>query len=171
MPLMTPGTFVALDFETADYQADSACAIGLVRVTDGRIVRRERHLIRPPRRKMLFTSVHGITWQQVADQPCFGDLWPSFEQLFDDVDFIAAHNASFDRRVLMACCESYKIKPPTPRFVCTVKLARSTWDIYPTKLPNVCEHLGIELQHHEALSDAEACAKIVISAISAGARI
>ena len=32
-------TFVALDFETADYPRDSACALGLVRVENHRIVR------------------------------------------------------------------------------------------------------------------------------------
>ena len=33
-------TFVALDFETADYPRDSACALGLVRVENHRIVQR-----------------------------------------------------------------------------------------------------------------------------------
>jgi DNA polymerase III subunit epsilon len=36
--------FAALDFETADYQQDSACALGLVRVEAGRIVQREYRL-------------------------------------------------------------------------------------------------------------------------------
>ena len=42
--------FVAIDFETADYQRDSACAVALVRVESGKIVAREHRLIRPPRR-------------------------------------------------------------------------------------------------------------------------
>ena len=45
-----------------------------------------------------------------------------------------------------------------------MKIARSTWGIYPTKLPNVCNYLDIKLNHHDALSDAEACAKIFIAA-------
>ena len=40
--------FVALDFETADHGSDSACQVGLVRVEDARVVRRESRLIRPP---------------------------------------------------------------------------------------------------------------------------
>lgn len=45
-----------------------------------------------------------------------------------------------------------------------MKLARRTWGLRPAKLPDVCRHLGIGLRHHDALSDAEACARIVLAA-------
>jgi len=157
-------TFVALDFETADYPRDSACALGLVRVENHRIVRRTYHLIRPPRRRFCFTYLHGITWEDVAHQPTFAELWPSLTPFLEDVDFLAAHNASFDRSVLQRCCETAGLTPPGLPFECTVRLARQTWNIFPTKLNNVCDHLGIPLKHHQADSDAEACALIVIAA-------
>ncbi len=161
-------TFVALDFETADRGRDSACAVGLVRVEANQIVHRVSHLIQPPRRQFEFTYVHGIHWQDVAQAPTFGQLWPAIAPIFQDADFIAAHNASFDKGVLYACCDAHQIPRPHPAFLCTVKLARQTWQIRPTKLPNVCQYLGIDLNHHEALSDAEACAHIVIAATSLG---
>jgi DNA polymerase-3 subunit epsilon len=157
-------TFVALDFETADYPRDSACALGLVRVENHQIVRRTYHLIRPPRRRFAFTYLHGITWEDVAGQPTFAELWPSLNPFLEDVDFLAAHNASFDRSVLQRCCETAGLTPPGLPFECTVRLARQTWNIFPTKLNNVCDHLGITLKHHHAASDAEACALIVIAA-------
>jgi DNA polymerase III subunit epsilon len=157
-------TFVALDFETADYPRDSACALGLVRVENHRIVRRTYHLIRPPRRRFSFTYLHGITWEDVALQPTFAELWPGLAPFIEDVDFLAAHNASFDRSVLQRCCETAGLIPPALPFECTVRLARQTWDIFPTKLNNVCDYLGITLKHHHAASDAEACALIVIAA-------
>jgi len=49
-----------------------------------------------------------------------------------------------------------------------VKLARRAWDIRPTKLPDVCRRFLIRLQHHNALSDATACARIVMRAVKAG---
>ena len=52
-----------------------------------------------------------------------------------------------------------------------MKLARDTWRIYPTKLPDVCRRLAIALNHHEALSDAEACARIVIAAQKQGVKL
>ena len=45
-----------------------------------------------------------------------------------------------------------------------IRLAREAWGVYPTKLPDVCRYLGIPLRHHDAASDAEACARIVIAA-------
>ena len=51
---------VAIDFETADPGPDSACAIGLVVVEDGRVGDVRHRLIRPPRRRFRFTSLHGI---------------------------------------------------------------------------------------------------------------
>lgn len=160
-----PGpTFVAIDFETADYSPDSACAVGMVRVENHQIVQRTYSLIQPPRRRFVFTYLHGITWEDVAHQPTFGQLWPTYGPMLEGIDFLAAHNASFDRSVLHRCCEAAGLRPPKPPFQCTVRLARQTWNIYPTKLNNVCDHLGITLKHHQAASDAEACALIVIAA-------
>ncbi|PZV12685.1 MAG: exonuclease [Leptolyngbya sp.] len=157
-------TFVALDFETADNGRDSACAIGLVRVENNRIVQRSYHLIRPPRDYFRFTHIHGISWHDVADKPSFGELWSTISPMISEANFLAAHNASFDKGVLYACCDAHGVNRPKQNFICTVQLARKTWNIRPTKLPNVCDYLGLELDHHQALSDAVACAQIVIAA-------
>jgi DNA polymerase III subunit epsilon len=160
------GAFVAIDFETADYEADSACAIGLVRVESRQIVARETILIRPPRSHIVFTYIHGITWSMLAEAPAFGDVWPKIAPMLDGVSHLAAHNASFDRRVLAACCAAAGLPAPELPFLCTVQLARKQWGCRPANLPSVCRHLGIRLNHHEAGSDAEACARIVLAAMS-----
>ncbi len=178
---MTPN-FVAIDFETADEGKDSACSVGLVRVERGEIVKTAVQLLRPPRmgegdlfspppEEFRFTHVHGIRPAQVADAPAFGEAWPRLSALLDGAQFLAAHNAPFDAGVLSACCRAAGLREPAHRFVDTVRLARSTWNIYPTRLPDVCAKLDIELNHHEALSDALACAKIVIAAHKAGVRL
>lgn len=161
--------FVALDFETADYGADSACAIALVRVRHDTIIRRTYSLIRPPRSLFRFTHIHGLRWSDVADQPTFAELWPSIAEEFADVEFVAAHNASFDKGVLAACCAAAGVGMPEVRFECTVKLAKKTWGLKRANLAAVSEFLNIPLVHHQALSDAEACARIVIAANQAGA--
>ena len=51
-------SFAAIDFETADYGSDSACAVGVVRVEGGRIAKRYQALIRPPRSAFQFTYIH-----------------------------------------------------------------------------------------------------------------
>lgn len=157
-------SFLAIDFETATPAADSACSLGLVRVENGVITEQQVHFIRPPSPQFMFTYIHGITWHQVKDAPHFGDLWPRISPLFEGIDFVAAHNASFDKRVLHACLERYGIRPPNKPFACSVVTARRAWKIFPTKLSDVCRALDIPLNHHEALSDALACAKIMIAA-------
>ena len=158
------GTFVAIDFETADYEPDSACSVGLVRVEAMAVVHRESRLIRPPRPRVLFTHVHGITWEMVQDAAKFKDAWSHLVPLLDGASALVAHNAAFDRRVLTACCRASRLRVPDLPFLCTVQIARRQWGLKPNDLPSVCRRLGIELVHHDPGSDAEACARIVIAA-------
>jgi DNA polymerase-3 subunit epsilon len=159
---MPHSDFVAIDFETADYSPDSACAVALVKVEGSRIVDRTFRLIRPPRRTFHFTHIHGITWKDVEHEPTFGAIWPTMEPMLNGVELLAAHNAPFDRSVLRACCDRFGLAQPRLPFLCTVRLARQRWNLRPTKLPDVCRYLGIALNHHDAASDAEACAQIVL---------
>ena len=53
---------------------------------------------------------------------------------------------------------------PDLPFVDTVKLAKRTWQLPKNNLNVVSEHLGVELNHHEAESDAHACAQIILHA-------
>lgn len=157
-------TFTAIDFETADAPRNSACAVGLVRVEEGRIVARDSFLIRPPFTWVRFTFIHGITWDMVRDEPSFAERWPRMQAMFDGAEFLAAHNASFDRGVLNASCAAVGLVPPPQPFLCTVQLARRTWPESKANLPSICAHLGIPLRHHDPASDAEACARIVLAA-------
>lgn len=156
--------FVAIDFETANHDRNSACSVGLVRVKNGKITDKVVHLIRPPTSEFFFTYIHGISWDDVANAPEFGKLWPKIEPMFKGIEFLAAHNASFDKGVLEACCKKHRIPMPKIEFQCSMLIARRTWALRPTKLSDVCRHLKIKLNHHEALSDAHACAQIVLAA-------
>jgi DNA polymerase-3 subunit epsilon len=160
---LTAPCFVALDFETADYGRDSACAIALVRVEGDEIVSRRTRLIRPPRRRFLFTELHGISWQDVVAEPTFSGVWQHLGPTLDGADFLAAHNAPFDHGVLRACCVGAGITLPAAPFTCTVRWSRRTFGLRHANLPNVCRHLGIPLRHHDPASDAEACARIMIA--------
>ena len=92
------------------------------------------------------------------------EAWPGLLPLLEGAEFVAAHNAPFDRSVLRACCDRAGLETPGLPFLCTVRLARKVWGMYPTRLPDVCGRLGIPLRHHHAGSDAEACARIVLRA-------
>lgn len=160
--------FAAIDFETADYGQDSACSLSIVIAEKRKIVEKRSFLIRPPRRDFIFSYLHGIEWRDVAEQPDFIDIWPKINKSLKKIEFIAAHNAFFDRGVLNACCVMSGIVPPDIKYLCTMKLARCLWGLYPTRLPDVCWHFGISLKHHDSESDAIACAKIVLKALEEG---
>lgn len=161
-------SFVAMDFETADARRDSACQVAMVRVEGGQVVARFSSLIRPPRRHFTTSWVHGITWDDVRDAPTFAEAWPRMQEIVAGVSVLAAHNASFDRSVLRACCEAGDLELPALDFICTVQAARRIWGLPRNRLPDVCDYLGIPLRHHDAVSDAEACARILIEARKAG---
>lgn len=160
--------FLAIDFETANYYRDSACAVGLVRVVNHKIVDTQSFLIKPPSSWFVFTDLHGITWSDVKNAPTFGELWPEIKRLFRGINFITAHNASFDKSVLFKCCERYGLKPPDKPFLCTMQISRSFWGFENYALDDVCEYFRIPLNHHDALSDALACAKIMIKTLKRG---
>ena len=156
-------TFVAIDFETADYQADSACAVALVRVEGWEVVAKTARLIRPPRQWMhsrTFTASSGsMSRTNRRSAKCGG-----FRDMLDGADRLVAHNAPFDRNVLRTCFARSGSGHAGLEFLCTVQLARRTWNLRPANLPAVCRSLDIPLNHHDALSDAEAAARIVIAA-------
>ncbi|MCK9409040.1 MAG: 3'-5' exonuclease [Bacteriovoracaceae bacterium] len=157
--------FLAIDFETANRSPNSACSVGLVRVADGKIVTKKTFLIKPPYEYFEFTDIHGITWNNVKKKPTFKELWPEMEKFFANIDFVVAHNVGFDRRVLESCCSTYGLAAPDVEYRCTVRLSRSVLKIRPANLANVCRELFIPLDHHEAGSDAEACAQIMMEVI------
>lgn len=158
-------TFAAIDFETANRYRDSACAVSVVSVVEGVVDSVFTSLIRPPTPVFEFTAIHGISYADVKNSPSFEDIFPALRQLLGSVPFIAAHNAAFDSSVLTASCALFGEQFATPPWLCTVRLARRTWHLPRCGLDRVSEHLGIQLNHHNAESDARACAGIVVAAL------
>ena len=164
--------FIALDFETANENHDSACAVGIVRVENSKIVTKKMKLINPQAPfKWFCINVHKLTEEHVKDSPLFDEVWQGLTPMFEDAEFIVAHNASFDKSVLYKSCERYNIAPPKHKITCSIKAAKSFLKLPAYKLNIVCAHLGIKLNHHEALSDATACAQIMIKAFEQGYKV
>lgn len=158
--------FVAIDFETANRSRISACAVGLTRVKDGQIAEQASWLIKPPKGMQFladFTAIHGIAAGDVEFAATFKELWPEMEK-FIGGDMLAAHNASFDMGILKALLTKYKVEIPAVKYVCSLEIVRFNWNFQSNRLNDVAAKLGIELNHHDPASDANACAAIVIAA-------
>lgn len=163
-----PLNFTAIDFETANNHAASACSVGLVKVREGRVVDRASWLIRPPfgYDDMLEwnTRIHGITAADIVDAPLWADQVDAL-LAFVDGDTLAAHNAGFDMGVLSAAQRASALAVPTLSYVCSLRVARKTYHLESYRLPVAAMAAGFEdFAHHDALADAEACAAIIVHA-------
>lgn len=159
-------SFVAIDFETATGYRDSACAVGIVTVADGVIIDEYYSLIQPPDNVYWrgFTEIHGITPQMTIDAPEFHGVYPEIHKRLKG-QTIVAHNESFDRSVLKAAMRIYRYEYDelmiADKWECTLRIYRSL-GYKPANLNSCCQRHGIELQHHEALSDARGCALLYL---------
>ncbi len=163
--------YVAIDFETGNSSPLSACSLG-VSVFEGKaLVREETSLIRPPECAGKFhwgnIRINHITEKMVEGAPDFYSVWKPFETEAEG-SVLVCHNASFDINILCACLAHYHMKTPECRYVCTVKTARRVWpELENHRLNTVSHALGIELNHHEAGSDARASGLILQAAMRA----
>jgi DNA polymerase-3 subunit epsilon len=156
--------FVAIDFETANRSRDSACAVGLAVVRAGRITESYSSLIQPPTLEFdqYFIGIHGITPDAVRNAPPFAEVWLEIERRCGD-GLVAAHNASFDVGIMSACAGHDDRACLPGRYVCTVELARAMLPGLPNhKLRTLANVFGLPLDHHDAASDAVACAELAI---------
>jgi DNA polymerase III subunit epsilon len=157
--------FAAIDFETANDSRDSARAVAVAVVDDGRITESRTWLIRPD--PLLFNgmniAIHGISDDDVRGEPEFSEIWPELLPYIRG-RLVIAHNAGFDIGVLSALIKKYRLNHPTLPYFCTRALSKLA---YPGRisysLPVVAECLGIEFDHHVPAEDAIVCAQIALS--------
>ena len=160
--------FVAIDFETANEQRRSACAVGLARFdTEGVVVDRYAQLLRPHDEVNYFnpinTWVHGITADRVVDAPQWAEVYPDIADFIGDRPLVA-HNLAFDGYVLSDLAVLYNVAALKNRQFCTLRLARRVLasELERKTLDAVLGYYfpGETFKHHDASADAEACGRI-----------
>lgn len=159
---------IALDFETSGCYPGCACAIGMARIENLAITDTYYSLVRPPSRRIFFTHVHGLRWQDLKDAEPFAAIWPTIQAFIEGADYLLAHNAIFDRGVLAGCCNAFNTTMPKQPFLCTLKGSRKALQLPSRSLGYLCQYFGITLNHHHAGSDAQGCAQIYINLIKMG---
>ncbi|MCA0968993.1 3'-5' exoribonuclease [Halobacillus litoralis] len=158
--------FIALDFETANSSRSSVCSIGLVEYEDGKMKREYYRLVKPKQSYFapINISIHGIRPEDVEDSYEFHELWEEEIKEIIEGKLVIAHNAQFDMSVLRAVLDQYNLPYPMIAFNCTVNISKKTWRLPKYNLKAVSDHLGIDLNHHQALDDARASARIFLEA-------
>ena len=155
-------SYVALDVETANDFRGSICSIGMVKFKDGKIIDTFYSLINPEEEFDGYNSfIHGITSDDVLTAPTFPDIRESIIN-FIGSDTVVAHYAQFDMGALKDAYEKYKLDFDNIEYICSYQLAKvSLPGQLNYKLNKLAKNLNITLDHHNALSDAQASGLIL----------
>ena len=181
---MTISAFTAIDFETANHRRGSPCAVGAVRVEEGRVVSSDRLLMRPTTRMMSAygcrklgryfdpwnVQFHGIGPDHVADSPEFPEQLQRLQEIIG-TDPVVAHNASFDVGVVRDACDDEGSEWPEWSYFCTLTTSRRMFpDLESYSLPHVLDAACSRRmdRHHDPVADARAAADIAVDYLDDG---
>lgn len=159
--------FVAIDVETANSDLASICQLGAAVFEYGAPIETFSQLINP---RLPFdpinVRIHGISERMVAEAPGFTEGFDSLMQMIDG-GIVASHTL-FDRSAISKACARDDIVLPELVWLDTARLARRIWPKFSKSgygLKNLAREFEIELNHHDAQSDAVAAGYILQRAI------
>lgn len=159
--------FVAIDVETANEDMASICQIGIVKYTDGKLADEWVSLIDPEDDfSGINIDIHGITESDVLGEPTFPDVVDVLERFLQGP--ICVCHTHFDRVSLDQAFKKYEIEPFLIKWLDSARVARRTWQDCAWSgygLANVCQKIGYNFKHHDALEDAKAAAHVLLAAI------
>ena len=163
--------FVAISFETANRSRSSACALGMVKVTDGQVVEELSLKIKPKGADNIFdkrgTATHGMTAVDVADAPHWDEIASQVFGFIGDYP-VAMHKKEFNVDVLLALSDRSGLTYPRVKRFSTAKLAM--WiipGIESNSLSKSVEALAIDvdgLTHRNVTDDALMTALVALKA-------
>lgn len=159
--------FTAIDIETANSDISSICQIGAVRVRDFEIVDEWKTFINPQDKfSPMNVSIHGIDESHVSTSPIFPNVFSQLNSFIGDGICIA--HGSFDCSSINKAVSKHDLPTIECKWLDTTKVVRRLWPDFSSKgygLANICEVIGYEFGHHDALEDAKAAAVIMLIAI------
>ena len=156
----------AIDFETANNSPASVCSVGLSVLEDGCPEEKYYSLIRPEKNVSKFSywnmKIHGITPADVEDAPSFAEVYREMLPHLED-SLVCAHNARFDMGCLRAACRNCGLPVPNLQWFDTLDVSRVMFPAMEHhRLDDMCSCLNVDLEHHNAASDAFGCLMIVV---------
>jgi DNA polymerase III subunit epsilon len=160
--------FVAVDVETANANMASICQIGIATFCNGQVVESWESLIDPcDFFDEINVSVHGITQKDVQGSPRFKEIYDEIRAKLESS--ISVCHTHFDRVSLHQATIQHGLPTISTLWLDSARVARRTWQECAWKgygLSNVCEIIGYEFTHHNALEDAKAAGMILRAAMS-----
>ncbi|GLX84149.1 hypothetical protein tloyanaT_04010 [Thalassotalea loyana] len=160
--------FIAIDVETANPDMASICQIGIAKFSNGILVDEWSSLINPEDDFSYFnTKVHGITEGDVVSAPTFPEVADKLREFMQDN--ISVCHTHFDKGSVSRALSKYNLDGIETRWLDSAKVARRTWEEFKDSgygLANVCDKIGFQFKHHDALEDAKACGHVLLAALN-----
>jgi DNA polymerase-3 subunit epsilon len=153
--------FIAIDFETANPQRVSACALGYAKVSNCKVVEASGYLIKPVGGHAAFQSkIHGIKDEHTFDKPYFGELFPQIRDIFS---YPLVAYSLFDKQVLNALSEYFDLGLNFDYTDSSAIAKEKLPSLKDCKLKTLVKHFGLPVfKHHDAAEDALACARVFL---------
>lgn len=148
--------FVSIDFEHATSKKGTICSVGIVTFKSGEIIDEFHSFVKPPNNEYspYTIAVHRITPEITINSPNFNEIFLEIRNRIIDKNVVAHGAFHTDKHCLEQAMDFYNIHNDLNiDWICTQA-------IFNTKLNIACRQYGIELEHHEALSDAKACGQL-----------
>jgi len=159
--------FVAIDVETANADMASICQLGVATFRSGALVAEWKSYVDPEDYFDPFNiSIHGITEETVVGKPTLPELVGDLTQRIEG-DVVLSHT-HFDRVAIHQDFGRYGIPSPSCRWLDSARVARRTWSHCAERgygLGDLCEFLGYQFKHHDALEDAKAAGYVLVAAM------
>ena len=159
--------FVAIDVETANPSFSSICQIGIAGFDGEKLCGEWKTYVNPEDYfHPVNISIHGIDEVTVEGSPTLPEIAETVRQHLNDN--ITVCHTHFDRAAIRQAFSSYELQMPKCNWLDSACVARRAWKEFSQKgygLHSLCDFLGYDFVHHDALEDAKAAGFILNSAI------
>jgi DNA polymerase-3 subunit epsilon len=153
--------FVAIDFEHATNFKGSICSVGIATFRDGKIVDEYYSLVKPPNNEFSPYTIakHKITPEETKNARTFGEIYNEIKSRIYGKTLVAHGAFNTDRHCLEQAMKYENIfEDLSISWKCTLTIVNVSLDL-------ACKEIGVELEHHHALSDAKACGHLYCAII------
>ena len=155
--------YCVVDIETNGSKPGTSQVIevGAVMIEEGRIVDRYETFVECAFLPEYITKITGIEPEDLIGAPTRREALTGLRHFMEDAVFVA-HNASFDHTFLDASFERFGLGSIGNPVLCTIDLAKRTFESERYGLAYLIESLGMEeTMHHRAYSDALCASKVM----------
>lgn len=165
-----PGPIAVIDVETTGlfpFRNDRIVEIAAVIVDPDYSINREFVSLVNPGRDIGPSRIHGLSAEEVSHAPTFKEVAGHLLDFLNGTMAIAGHNIRFDSQFLESELTNIGLFYPNPYSICTMRLAGGG------TLRKSCQDYGIPIDgnHHSALDDAKAAAKLMATLLPECPRI